>query len=65
MVSLLGFSIAAAFVSVEGFELPYYVALIGACGLKIAYLENREGIEPAWDEAPWAPSVSVPHTSIS
>lgn len=34
-VSLTGFAVSAAFVTVEGFELPYYVALIGACTLKL------------------------------
>jgi probable O-glycosylation ligase (exosortase A-associated) len=37
LVSLTGFAVSAAFVTVEGFELPFYVALLGACGLKIAY----------------------------
>lgn len=36
LVSLVGFAVSGAFVTVEGFELPYYVALIGACGVKLA-----------------------------
>jgi hypothetical protein len=44
VVSLVGFVISSAFVTVEGFELPFYVALIGACGLKVSELEAaREG----------------------
>jgi O-antigen ligase len=39
IVSLTGFGVSAAFVTVDGFELPYYVALLGACGVKLAYLE--------------------------
>jgi hypothetical protein len=39
LVSLTGFAVSAAFVTVEGFELPYYVALIGACAVKVAYGE--------------------------
>jgi putative inorganic carbon (hco3(-)) transporter len=42
LVSILGFAGSAAFVTVEGFELPYYVALVGACGLKIAYAQCAE-----------------------
>ncbi len=38
--SIVGFGVSASFVTVEGFELPFYVALIGACGLKIAYDEQ-------------------------
>jgi hypothetical protein len=38
--SIIGFAASAAFVTVEGFELPFYVALIGACGRKIAYDEQ-------------------------
>jgi probable O-glycosylation ligase (exosortase A-associated) len=36
IASLAGFIIAAQFVSLEGLELPYYVALIGAATLKVA-----------------------------
>jgi O-antigen ligase len=47
--SIVGFATSAAFVTVEGFELPFYVALIGACGRKIAYDEQAAGA-PALDE---------------
>jgi hypothetical protein len=43
--SILGFAISAAFVTVEGFELPFYVALIGACARKIAYDEQLAATE--------------------
>jgi putative inorganic carbon (HCO3(-)) transporter len=43
--SIMGFAISAAFVTVEGFELPFYVALIGACGRKIAYDEQAAAAE--------------------
>jgi hypothetical protein len=36
--------VAASFVTVEGFELPFYVALIGACGRKIAYAEHAQAL---------------------
>jgi putative inorganic carbon (hco3(-)) transporter len=41
-VSLIGFAVSAAFVTVEGFELPYYVALIGACALNVRPVEREE-----------------------
>jgi len=37
IVSLVGFASSASFVTVEGFELPFYVALIGATAVKVAY----------------------------
>jgi O-antigen ligase len=37
LAALIGFAFSAGFVTVEGFELPFYVALLGTCGLKIAY----------------------------
>ncbi len=49
--SLSGFAISASFVTVEGFELPFYVALIGACGTKIAYDEQAaQALESEYDE---------------
>ncbi len=33
-VAIVGFAVSGSFVTVEGFELPYYVVLIGLCGLK-------------------------------
>jgi len=34
--SLVGFGVAASFVSLEGLELPYYIALLGAGTVKLA-----------------------------
>jgi O-antigen ligase len=39
IVGIVGFAASASFVTVEGFELPYYIVLVGACGLKVAYAE--------------------------
>lgn len=39
LVSVVGFVAAASFVTVEGFELPYYVVLIGAAATSVAYRE--------------------------
>jgi O-antigen ligase len=36
IVSLVGFSTAAVFVSLEGLEVPYYITLVGAGVLKLA-----------------------------
>jgi probable O-glycosylation ligase (exosortase A-associated) len=44
LVSLVGFAISASFVTVEGFELPYYVALLGACALKLSYISATREI---------------------
>lgn len=35
IASLIGFGVAAQFVTLEGLELPYYVALVGAAVLKL------------------------------
>jgi probable O-glycosylation ligase (exosortase A-associated) len=37
IASLIGFAISAQFVSVLGIEIPFYIALIGVCTLKIAH----------------------------
>jgi putative inorganic carbon (hco3(-)) transporter len=39
VVSLVGFATSASFVTVEGFELPFYVVLIGATAVKVAYAD--------------------------
>jgi O-antigen ligase len=46
--SLAGFGVSASFVTVEGFELPYYVALIGACRLNVAYLNATKPFESGY-----------------
>jgi O-antigen ligase len=38
IVSLSGFVASASFVTVDGFELPFYVAMFGACTLKLSTL---------------------------
>ena len=36
ILGLIGFMVPASFVTVEGFEIPYYVALVGAATIKLA-----------------------------
>lgn len=67
-VSLIGFGVSASFVTVEGFELPFYVAMIGACGLKIAYAEHSAALneyllddEPAEDSTSWSGACAGAH----
>jgi O-antigen ligase len=57
--SIAGFTASASFVTVEGFEMPYYVAMIGACATKLAYdyqaasaFEGAEDDEIAAAQAP-------------
>jgi probable O-glycosylation ligase (exosortase A-associated) len=50
IVSIAGFASSASFVTVEGFELPYYVALISACGVKLAYEEAERNAAYAYDD---------------
>ena len=52
--SSVGFIVSAQFVSVEGLEIPYYVILLGAGALKLAYstdmapaLERQARLSPA------------------
>jgi probable O-glycosylation ligase (exosortase A-associated) len=60
--SIIGFSVSAAFVTVEGFELPFYVALIGACGRKIAYDLQAAGAFEIDDEDEEFPELEgMPH----
>lgn len=39
--ALIGFAVSAQFVSLEGLEIPYYVALLGAGAIKIAGYEQQ------------------------
>jgi putative inorganic carbon (HCO3(-)) transporter len=48
--SIIGFATSAAFVTVEGFELPFYAALIGACGVKIAFDQQAAGVVATDDD---------------
>ena len=49
ITSLIGFLIAAQFVSLESLEIPYYVCLIGIGTLKLASTPSKDS---AWDVAP-------------
>jgi O-antigen ligase len=53
--SLIGFMVAAQFVSLKGLDLPYYVALIGAGALKLASLP---GVVPG------QPGIPVGHAAV-
>ena len=49
--SIVGFCVAASFVTVEGFEMPYYIAMLGACATKIAYQQHALGcVDHDYDE---------------
>lgn len=50
IASLAGFMMSSQFVSLEGLELPYYVAMLGACILKLA--EQRATV-PALAQVTW------------
>jgi len=42
ITSLAGFIVAAQFVTLEGLEIPYYVALLGAGTLKLSSVPDPE-----------------------
>jgi O-antigen ligase len=63
LVSLVGFAVSGSFVTVEGFELPYYVALIGACAVKVAYAHADAAASHAWQDEPW-PSIDQSHFRV-
>ena len=48
IASIIGFMVPAMFVTLEGLELPYYVALIGASVLRLAstMAGDAEGMSP-------------------
>lgn len=49
--SIAGFAASASFVTVEGFEMPYYVAMIGACATKLAYdYQAANSLAAAWHD---------------
>jgi O-antigen ligase len=54
IVSLVGFASSASFVTVEGFELPFYVALVGAVALKVAYRYADAFELQAWQRHEWS-----------
>lgn len=47
IASLAGFALSAQFVTVDGIELPYYIALIGAASLKLAYCQPLSADDPS------------------
>ena len=51
IAALVGFAVSASFVTVEGFELPFYVVLLAAGTLKLAH--QQRGLH--WSVAPHAP----------
>ncbi len=53
IASSVGFIISAQFVSAEGLEIPYYVALLGAGALKLAYSSE---VSPALEIMPGRPA---------
>ncbi len=63
ITSLVGFMVAAQFVSLEGLEIPYYVALLGAAAIKLNSLqvfERQASTSRVWVRAshPSAPLLS-------
>jgi probable O-glycosylation ligase (exosortase A-associated) len=46
IAALAGFAASATFVTVEGLEIPYYVALLGAGTLRLAASKSREVMAP-------------------
>jgi O-antigen ligase len=57
VTALLGFMVAAQFVSLTRLEIPYLVGLLGAGILKVTYLgelASKGGLPPAADDAPGA-----------
>jgi O-antigen ligase len=64
LVSLAGFFVAAQFVTVDGVELPYYIALLGAGALKLAD-QPAQAPEPSTKSADCqeqAPEIACPAT---
>ncbi len=60
IAALVGYCIAASFVSLEGLELPYYVALIGASSLRLSsfYEQPLPRYQPQIVAAPVSPRYS-------
>lgn len=58
IASLVGFMVAAQFVSLEGLELPYYVALLGAGAIKLNGLKQLGTSAKPARRVVW---VEVPH----
>jgi hypothetical protein len=53
VAALAGFAVSVQFVSAEGLELPYYIALVGAGVLRLVSLRSAEPAHlPAPDAVP-------------
>ncbi len=59
VASLAGFLVAAQFVSVEGIELPYYLALVGAGVLRLSPMSPRQSGQPHFLDLPETGPVCV------
>lgn len=60
IASLVGFMIAAQFVSLWGLELPYYIVLVGACALKLSGNPPRQQSFMYYVTAP-----QMPHSPLT
>jgi hypothetical protein len=58
MASLVGFVVAAQFVSLDNLEIPYYVVVIGAGVLKLASVPQPAVYETEFIES-WAQSGAI------
>jgi hypothetical protein len=56
IASIIGFAVAAQFVTLEGLELPYYITLLGAGALKLCRSPEEAAAEAGTGEAPALPS---------
>jgi probable O-glycosylation ligase (exosortase A-associated) len=63
IAALAGFAVSAQFVSIMGLELSYYIALVGAAGLKLAYA--TESLPAAARPARWAPGFDFRRPGIA
>ena len=54
VAGLLGFLVAASFVSLLSLELPYYVVLLAACLLKLTSPPAEQPWEGGWQQVPFA-----------
>lgn len=68
VAAIIGFSVAAQFVSLIGLELPYYIALVGAGVLKLASFPPEPNIDPVSDGSSFEcfvePSQELEHISL-
>lgn len=63
IASLFGFAVSASFLSVDGFEFPFYVAMLGACNAKLI-MQGAQKISWAYEERlPWEPQAGRGHAT--